>query len=113
MELLQDMVIALLAAVGLTAVLWLLLKAVFSPRRELCDTVYLVLPVSARTRAMEQAAGELQQMRRQYGGAARAVLLDCGMEEEQRRMARILQREDPLLLLCGEEELMEALRSGR
>ncbi|MGM9619548.1 MAG: hypothetical protein ACI3W8_06950 [Oscillospiraceae bacterium] len=113
MELLQDTVIALLAAVGLTAVLWLVLKAVFAPRRELCEPVYLVLPVSGRTRAMEQAVGEMQQMRRQYGGAARAVLLDCGMEEEQRRMARILQREDPLLLLCSEEELKETLRSGR
>ena len=112
MTLLADSVIAMLAAIGLAAVLYLLVKAACS-RKELCSPVYLILPVSARTKDMEQAVTELQLLRRQYGGAAKAVILDTGMEEEQSRMARILQREDPLLLLLNEETLLEEIRSGR
>lgn len=112
MALLADTVIALLAAIGLGAVLYLLVRST-AGKKELCSPVYLILPVSERTKEMEQSVVELQMMRRQYGGAARAVLLDCGMEEEQRRMARILLREDPLLLLLNETTLLEEIRSGR
>lgn len=112
MTLLADTVIALLAAVGLAAVVYLVVHAACR-RKELCSPVYLILPVSERTKEMEQSVAELQLLRRQYGGAAKAVMLDCGMEEEQRRMARILQREDPLLLLLEEETLLREMRSGR
>ncbi len=112
MTLLADTVIALLAAIGLGAVLYLLVRSA-AGKKELCSPVYLILPVSGRTKEMEQSVEELQMLRRQYGGAAKAVLLDCGMEEEQRRMARILQREDPLLLVLEEETLLREMRSGR
>ncbi len=112
MNLLADTVIALLAAMGLGTVLYLLVRGT-AGKKELCSPVWLILPVSGRTKEMEQSAAELQLLRRRYGGAARAVLLDCGMEEEQRRMARILQREDPLLLLLDETALLEEMRRGR
>lgn len=109
-ELWKDSVIALLAAAGLAALAYLALRAVFGRSRELCAPVYLVLPAGERTGEIEQSVGELQRLRRSYGGAARAVVLDCGMDEEQRRMMRILQREDPLLLLAREDELRKELR---
>ena len=112
MNLLADTVIAMLAAIGLAAVLYLVLRAA-GGKKELCSPVYLILPVSERTKEMEQSVAELQLLRRQYGGAAKAVMLDIGMGEEQRRMARILQREDPLLLVMEEETLLEEMRSGR
>ena len=106
MALFRDSVIALLAAAGLLLLFYLALRAMFGGGQELCSSVYLVLPVNGKTKDLEQAVGELQRFRRQYGGAARAVMLDCGMDEEQRRMARILQREDPLLLIWDEAELL-------
>lgn len=112
MALLTDAVVAVLAAMGLASALVLTVRAL-CPRRELAAPVYLVLPVSGDTREMEQSTAAMQLLRREYGGAARAVLLDCGMEEEQRRMARILQREDPLLELLTAETFLAALRGGR
>lgn len=112
MTLLADTVIALLAAIGLAAVLYLVVRAA-GGKKELCSPVYLILPVSERTKEMEQSVAELQLLRRQYGGAAKAVMLDTGMDDQQHRMARILQREDPLLLIWNEETLLEELRSGR
>ena len=112
MTLLADTVMALLAAIGLAAVLYLLVRST-AGKKELCSPVYLILPVSERTKEMEQSVAELQLLRRRYGGAAKVVLLDAGMEEEQCRMARILQREDPLLFLMDETTLLGEMRSGR
>lgn len=110
MALFRDSLIALLAATGLVSIVWLGLWGIFGRAQELCSQVYLVLPVSEKTKDMEQAVGMLQRFRRKYGGAARAVILDCGMEEQQRRMARILQREDPLLELLQEQELLDEMK---
>lgn len=112
MTLLTDGVIAALAAAGLAAVLYLAARAL-AGRRELSAPVYLVLPVGEHTREMEQSVAALQLLRREYGGAAKAAVLDCGMTAEQRRMARILQREDPLLLVLTEETLARELRAAR
>ena len=113
MVLFRDSVIALLAAAGLMLLFYLALRALFGTRQELCSSVYLVLPVNGKTKDLEQAVGELQRFRRQYGGAAKAVVLDCGMEAEQRRMAQILQREDPLLLILQERELLAEMKEQR
>ena len=110
MALLGDSLIALLAATGLAATLYLALRTLFGGTKELCSPVLLVLPVSEKTKDMEQAVCALQQFRRQYGGAAKAVVLDCGMNEEQRHMARILQREDALLLVWQAQELLAELK---
>ena len=110
MALFRDSLIALLAAMGLITVFFLAVKALFGKEKELASAVYLVLPVSEKTKDMERAVSELQRFRREYGGAAAAVVLDCGMDEEQRRMARILQREDPLLLILREQELLTEMK---
>ena len=110
MALLRDSLIALLAATGMVTVLSLALRAVFGGARELCSPVSLVLPVGEKTKDMERAVSMLQHFRRQYGGAARVVVIDCGMDEEQRRMARILQKEDPLLLVWQAQELLAEMK---
>lgn len=112
MGILADAVIAALAAIGLAAVLYLAARAL-AKRSELSAPVYLILPVSGKTKELEEAVAALQWLRREYGGAARAAVLDCGMEGEQRRMTRILQREDPLLLVLTEETLLKELRGGQ
>ena len=45
MQLLQDGVIALLAAIGLTALLWSLAGWIFRPRGRIPGTVFLLVPV--------------------------------------------------------------------
>ena len=110
MALFRDSLIALLAAMGLITVFFLAVKALFGKEKELASAVYLVLPVSEKTKDMERAVSALQRFRREYGGAATAVVLDCGMDGEQRHMARILQREDPLLLILQEQELLTEMK---
>ena len=110
MALFRDSLIALLAATGLVTVFWLALGMLLGRKKDLCSAVYLVLPVSGKTKDMERAVSMLQHFRREYGGAAKAVVLDCGMDEEQRHMVRILQKEDPLLLVWREQELLAEMK---
>lgn len=110
MALFRDSIIALLAAMGLVTVFWLALRALFGREKDLGSAAYLVLPVSEKTKDMERAVSVLQHFRREYGGAAKVVLLDCGMEEQQRHMARILQKEDPLLMVWREQELLAEMK---
>ena len=110
MALLRDSVIALLAAMGLATVLFLALRALLGKGEELCSQVYLVLPVDETIKDLEQATIQLQQFRRRYEGVARVVLLDCGMDAQQRRMTEILLREDPLLLLWQEQTLLTQMK---
>ena len=110
MALFRDSLIALLAAMGLVTVFFLAVKALLGREKDLAAVAYLVLPVSEKTKDMERAVSVLQRFRREYGGAAKAVVLDCGMDEEQQRMARILQKEDSLLLVWREEELFTKMK---
>ena len=84
MEVLQDGVLAFLAATGLAALFWLL-------------TGWLRRREPAR-------AAQMLDLRRQLRGAVPIVLCDCGLEGADLRRARELtERYDDLLLLTAAE----------
>jgi len=102
LQLLQDGVIAVLAAVGLTSIVWLLAGALFSPRLYPGRAIAL-LPVEGMAEDMEQQIRELERSRYERRSFLRIVIVDCGLEEETLQRARILCRED-----CGVELLAAA-----
>ncbi len=73
MEIWQDGVLAGLAAVGLTAILWLLAGLLFRRRERLLDAVYLV-PLSGGAEQLDMTLRELSRER-----ALPVVLVDCGL----------------------------------
>ena len=86
MEVLQDGVLAFLAATGLAALFWMLLI----PARPGCD--------------FAAPAAQMLDLRRQLRGAVPIVLCDCGLEGADLRRARELtERYDDLLLLTAAE----------
>ena len=89
MEVLQDGVLAFLAATGLAALFWLLTG--WLRRREPgCD--------------FAAPAAQMLDLRRQLRGAVPIVLCDCGLEGADLRRARELtERYDDLLLLTAAE----------
>ena len=78
MEIWQDGVLAGLAAVGLTAILWLLAGLLFRRREHLLDAVYLV-PLSGGAEQLDMTLRELSRER-----ALPVVLVDCGAAGRQR-----------------------------
>ena len=107
MQLLQDGVIALLAAIGLTALLWSLAGWIFRPRGRIPGTVFLLVPVRGAAPGMEQTLRALR-------GAgidrrAEVLLADCGLTDEARRREELLERSDAARI-CTLAELAQILQ---
>ena len=84
MEIWQDGVLAGLAAIGLTAILWLLAGLVFRRRERALEAVYLV--------ALRGGAEQLDMTLRELESARRlpVLLVDCGLDETGRRRVELL-----------------------
>lgn len=101
MQLLEDGVIAALAAVGLVTLLFLLISAFFLPRRrDLLDAVAVTPCRAGEGAALEHTVRALERARYEYGGFRRIVILDCGMDEDARRVAALLCRDSFDVSLC-------------
>ena len=89
MTLLQDGLIAILSAVGLTALVWLVAGAVLHTGRPIVPGLLLVLPLRGEALAMEADVRELRRLQSRLPGA-RMVLVDCGLTEDARGLAQYL-----------------------
>ena len=105
MELLQDGVIAALAAVGLTALVWLFVTAVRHPREWSRSETAVIVPARGGAERLEQTVRALEGQRYASGGFSRIIILDCGMEEDAQRVAQLLCRESFDVTVCPREAL--------
>lgn len=105
MRLLQDGVVAALAAIGLTAVIFLLVSAVVHPRRRGCIPATAVIEARGDAKALEYTVRALLHSRYEEGGFSRVIIVDCGLSEEVRRVAELLCRSEYETYLCRKEEL--------
>lgn len=105
MRLWQDALIALLAAIGLTSLVWFVIRALF------------FLPVTAHRalvlicakgdgEGVEQQVRELTMLRRAHGAVGEILLVDCGLSEEGRHLCCLLAREEHSVTLCSSEEII-------
>lgn len=91
MELLQDGVVAALAAIGVTALIWLAASLLLWRERPV-DAVYLVR-VSGDGTGLDVTLRRLAQSRR-----LPVLLVDCGLTDEGRRAAALLSDMNTKLL---------------
>ena len=96
---LKETLVAVFAAVGMGTTLYFLLRPVFTLPKRFFSPVLFLLRIGEDTEAVEDTVRELQELCRDYGENARIALVDAGMDEEQKRIVRILCREDDSILL--------------
>ena len=105
MNLWQDGLLALLAAIGLASIMWTAVRAVLfagpSVRREFAA----MLPVQGDGEHLEEQIRALQRLRQEQGVFGTALLVDCGLSGEGRKLADILTREYRWVRLCGKDEV--------
>ena len=89
MQLLQDGVIAALAAVGLATIVWFTVTALTHPRERVRSETAVIVP--ARGYAS--------------GGFSRIIIADCGMDEDAQRVAQLLCRESFDVTVCPQGDL--------
>ena len=92
MQLLQDGVIAALAAVGLATIVWFTVTAVIVPARGAAE-------------ALEHTVRTLESERYASGGFSRIIIADCGMDEDAQRVAQLLCRESFDVTVCPQGDL--------
>lgn len=103
MQLLEDGIIAALAAVGLVTLLFLLISALVRPRCRAgaLDAVAVVPCRALEGEKLEQTVRALERSRCEYGGFRRIVILDRGMDEDARKIASLLCHDDFDVTICN------------
>ncbi|MDE7220611.1 MAG: hypothetical protein K2O45_13495 [Oscillospiraceae bacterium] len=109
MNLWQDGVVALLAAVGLASIMWTAVRAVLFAGPEVRREIAALLPVQGDGQHLEEQVRALQRLRQEQGVFGRALLVDCGLTGEGRKLAGILVRKYRWIVLCGKDEVGEYL----
>lgn len=109
MQLLQDGVIAVLAAVGLTAVIWFLFTGLRFPRAGRAADALTVVPVRGEAAHLELTVHALERTRYDAGAFTRIVLVDCGADAAALAVAEKLCAEDFDVTLCRPEGLYQLI----
>lgn len=110
MILLRDGVIALLAAVGITALLWMALIWFFR-RHEAATGAVFLLPLRGSGEGLEYRIHTLLEQRQRLGARMPVVMLDCGLDAAGRRRAELLPRRCEGVTLADLSELTKLLEA--
>ena len=121
MQLLQDGVIAALAAVGLATIVWFTVTALTHPRERVRSETAVIVPARGAAEALEHTVRTLESERYAsggfsrnacgerdgtlYGGFSRIIIADCGMDEDAQRVAQLLCRESFDVTVCPQGDL--------
>ena len=112
MQLWQDGVLAMLAAVGLAYLIWTVIRAILyplSPKRQ--ETVALI-PAQGDAEYLEQQLHALKRLRQEQNAFGLILLVDCGLSEEGKKISRLLARQDRSVAVCGSTEIGRYLHCG-
>ena len=108
MQLLEDGIIAALAAIGLVTLLLLSISVFIPPRRrDTLDAVVLVPCHAGEGTKLEQTVRALMRSRHEHGRFLHIVILDRGMDAEAKQIAALLCRDGCGVSLCERMEQIE------
>ena len=110
MRLLQDGLVAMLAAIGLAMLLWLIVSIFIRMKKETLHHVLAVIPARGGANGLEHTVHVLEQLRYDHGGFGTILIVDCGLNEVGRQVAALLSKEDRDVALCLREELPSFLQ---
>ena len=107
MRLWQDGLIAMLAAVGLATILWMIVGLFLRKRRQLFSGVTAVVRAEGDGAGLEYTVRTLSQLRYERGAFGTILILDCGLSGEGRELAQLLIREEDCVALCTRTALSD------
>jgi len=92
MLIMQDALLAVLAAVGLTSLIWLAFGVLRRPRRAAREETLALILARGSGETLEQSVRELARLRTDERIFSRIVILDRGLDAEARVRAELLCR---------------------
>lgn len=112
LQLWQDGLVAALAAVGVVSLLWLFTEMIFMLKGPMPGTALAVIPARGDGGGLAEQIYALTGYGRDQGAIGRILIVDCGLNEEGRRLCRILEREDRWVTVCLPEQAADYLRDA-
>ena len=103
-----EMVFILLASVGLASILWVALARRIFPASGGKD-LFAVVRGRGRGDELEQDVRDLLRLRHQDLFQGTVLIVDCGLEEEGKALARLLCANGTDIKFCQPEEVMELI----
>ncbi len=104
MQLWQDALIALLAAIGLASLIWLFVRTLLF-RPVISHSALVLLCARGDGQELEQQVRALVMLRRERGIVGEILVVDCGLSEEGRHLCYLLARQEHSVTLCHCEEI--------
>ena len=104
-----EMVLALLAAVGLVFLLWMLVVRRLLPLSDKYGIVVTVVRGKGNGEGLEQRVRELLWLRQSNLFRGNIVIVDCGLNEQGRALARLLCANTDEVFLCSAENLPQLI----
>ena len=108
MSIFLEGVVAFLAAVGLTVLLWLLADVLLR-RREPSLHAAIVLPVRGGGEELDYAVYTACGLRDRLGRYTPVLLVDCGLEEKSRLRAELLAENNNCVTVLAPSQLEETI----
>ena len=105
LSILLEMLIALLAAVGVVSLSFLCFSHWIFPWDETQEEILALVPAKNANRSFDQTIYCLLRLRRWELFRGRVAVVDCGLDEEGRTLARLLCANTDEVLLYDPEEL--------
>ena len=105
MQLWQDGLVAMLAAIGLASLMWAVVKVVLYGRQEVRQGVVALIPAQGDGTGLEEQVHILERLRQEQGVIGMILLVDCGLSGEGCKLAELLARGDRWVAVCRPEEV--------
>ena len=105
MQLWQDGLLAMLAAVGLASLLWGLVRAVLCPGTPRQRSLVALIPAQGNGETLEQQVRTLRRIRQEQNVFSLILLVDCGLNKEGQK----LSRQDRWVTICRPEDVSKYL----
>ena len=114
MQLWQDGLLAMLAAVGLASLLWGLVRAVLCPGTPRQRSLVALIPAQGNGETLEQQVRTLrrirdQELRQEQNVFSLILLVDCGLNKEGQKLSRLIARQDRWVTICRPEDVSKYL----
>lgn len=109
MQLWQDGLLAMLAAVGLASLLWGLVRAVLCPGTPRQRSLVALIPAQGNGETLEQQVRTLRRIRQEQNVFSLILLVDCGLNKEGQKLSRLIARQDRWVTICRPEDVIKYL----
>lgn len=109
MQLWQDGLLAMLAAVGLASLLWGLVRAVLCPGTPRQRSLVALIPAQGNGETLEQQVRTLRRIRQEQNVFSLILLVDCGLNKEGQKLSRLIAKQDRWVTICRPEDVSKYL----